>query len=287
MIITPGIILICCFSWTSKEALSIARSRPSPSPAHIQVPPISSPAHLQVSPISSTAHGACHPHPSSALVPARVQPFQSLCSSWIRVCNSTGCQAAEYTWVCSLLRWRPRSAFFPRVNARIVSPSSWQTPRYSGASLRDPTCILSALSLLTPWILQSPVFPSWVSELRERRDSGPCLSIKRTPGCCLPFVLWWWRVHRHRAICFSSWLDFKQNVLGVSLSGRKALQLGSLLLSLLPLKGPMIYDPFPSNTPISRKQGNKRPTCFLPLKVTLSFSLWKLDENHCKLNIKN
>lgn len=74
-----------------------------------------------------------------------------------------------------------------------VSPSSWQTPRCSVASLRDPTCIPSALSLLTPWIPQSPNqtpashFPSWVSELRERRDSGTCLSTT-PPGCCLPFV---------------------------------------------------------------------------------------------------
>lgn len=148
-------------------------------------------------------------------------------------------QAAEYTQVCRLLRRRPHPGFFLWVNTRIVSHLPLVRLPSSVASLKDPTCICSALPLLTPWILQSPNqtpashFPSWVSELREWRDSGTCLSIKRTPGCCLPFVFWWWRDHRHRAICFISWLDFKQNVLGVSLSGLKALQLGSLLLKRL------------------------------------------------------
>lgn len=160
------------------------------SPDHGRVPPIA-----KSRPSPSPAHGACHPYPQRyscscqcSTLPVPVQ-FLDQGLHFHRLPSTPKFVALSDEGHALLL---PAGQ-----HPHCVSPSFCQTPRYSIASFRDPTCIHSALPLLTPWILQSPNqtpashFPSWVSDLREWRDSGTCLSIKRTPGCCLPFVVWW------------------------------------------------------------------------------------------------
>lgn len=154
---TSGIILICfTFCLLNKPR----KPRPSRSPAHREALPM-------------------EPAIPAALIPARAQPVQSLSSSWITVCNSTSSQEHPGFVASSGEGHAPASPGGQRSHFLHLPRAE---PQLFWSFSKDTPCILSALSLLTSWILQSPKqtpashFLSWVSELREQRDSRTCLS---------------------------------------------------------------------------------------------------------------